>query len=182
MIIGLGYNDVAAMDAGSLLVITWHERDGGMHFAPARFEGVRKGKLHVTSRPFGESAKKLLLIEYSDYSFMDGRRQEFALKIPTAKELDYCCRTFGQDIPVPEDEDDEDSQPMTAKEIAVALLAVVTSKPKSSRKLCELAGVDYDEYATVVPLVLKKLDSLGRITATTVEKEDGRRVKRWSVL
>lgn len=176
MIISLGFNDVAQMATGTYLVLAWYAREeGGQKFAPAKYDGVLKDKLKITVKPHGGGCKQLKLSDYKDTHFADGRRQEYKLKIPTAKELIYCKNTFGDDTV---DQEELFVAPsLSAKEIAIALMTVMTEKPTGAKKLCKAAKI---QYVDMVPLVLKKLVSLGKLSSIRVQNAKGVLVRRYS--
>lgn len=175
MLISLDINDILATNIGTFLVVAWYTREeGGQHFAPAQYNGPYKDKIKVAIRPHGEGLKNLILAEYNDH-FIGRGHQEYILKLPTAKELSFCQKSFGENgdqeelfVPVP----------MSAKEIAIALMGVITVKPMGSKKLCTLAGVEYGE---MVPLVLQKLASLGKLASVRVRNAQGKVVRRYNL-
>lgn len=177
MIISLDIAELLKLKAGALLVLSWYSRDdGGQRFTPGQYNGERKGRLHFTIRPFGEREKKLSLAEY-DTAYKDVHGQVYSVKLPTEKELQYCRKSF-----MDGEEQEEESQPMTPKEIAIALIGVMSAKPTSAKKLCEMAELEYSEgIKTVVPIILGKLADAGKISLTRVHNAAGKRVRRWAL-
>lgn len=160
--------DATVLPVGFPLIVEWHDQGYRSAAAAIVKTAPEAVTLVVRSPATGDREQKLCLEaaeEMGPRALKDRRTgREYQMRHPLGdKERLSIAEKLGEAVQL--------HIPLTPKEVAARLLQVVGETPRGSRKLAELAEIEYSE---VVIAVLKRLKELGKIQLVRDEEGKGK--------